>query len=367
MHPIAGNEENGHQLSHNQLQTKQVVAPTKSTTTTSPVDGDVSLNIAGTSQFKAKTAAIPSRADVEFKVNAMKVVELKRELKKRGCETSGLKKDLRSRLLMTMMSETNAQEKAEKTKSESAVVDSSTKAFDTVPATLKPKNYDQMPQRLQPNPSKDSTYMQAITEPSKSVASSVVAPTESNTKSLGSRTEPASTFVHSQDDQSKQLPQPKESISSMQVEHHTSDSKSPKDGSSDHRPQAHHVSSDSSSEDAVASASSSSVPFGKPEIIDASSAVVATSSAPVPMVVDNIDDPKVPKEEDEDISPPASEVSACTMSSAKSVKEMVSKFSTFSSLSSASSGSGSALSKGLQAKRDARLARNAEIREMVRK
>ena len=67
----------------------------------------------------------------------------------------------------------------------------------------------------------------------------------------------------------------------------------------------------------------------------------------------------------DDISPPPSEVSACSKSSGKSVKDMVSKFSSFSTISSASSSSGSALSKGLKAKMNSRLARNAEIREKV--
>ena len=65
----------------------------------------------------------------------------------------------------------------------------------------------------------------------------------------------------------------------------------------------------------------------------------------------------------EDTGPP-SEVSFCSKASGHSVKDMVSKFSGFSS--GMSSSSGSALSKGLQAKKEARQAKIAEMRAKVR-
>eukprot|EP00529_Nitzschia_sp_RCC80_P031778 CAMPEP_0113457472 /NCGR_PEP_ID=MMETSP0014_2-20120614/9428_1 /TAXON_ID=2857 /ORGANISM="Nitzschia sp." /LENGTH=355 /DNA_ID=CAMNT_0000348973 /DNA_START=12 /DNA_END=1079 /DNA_ORIENTATION=+ /assembly_acc=CAM_ASM_000159 len=81
------------------------------------------------------------------------------------------------------------------------------------------------------------------------------------------------------------------------------------------------------------------------------------------MSVGSIAEQKQVQETGSDVSVPPSEVSAGSISSGKSVKDMVSKFSTFSNMSNGSSASGSALSKGLKAKMDARLARNAEIRE----
>lgn len=63
----------------------------------------------------------------------------------------------------------------------------------------------------------------------------------------------------------------------------------------------------------------------------------------------------------EEESAPPSEVSLSSKASGNSVKDMVSKFSGFSSSLSSSSG-GSALSKGLQAKKEARQAKIAEMR-----
>ena len=47
----------------------------------------------------------PSRVNIEFRVNAMKVVELRKELRERDMDTNGLKKQLKARLLQAMFEE----------------------------------------------------------------------------------------------------------------------------------------------------------------------------------------------------------------------------------------------------------------------
>lgn len=53
--------------------------------------------------------SLASRSTLEFRVNALKVAELREELKDRGYETNGLKKDLRARLLDAMLVELEAE------------------------------------------------------------------------------------------------------------------------------------------------------------------------------------------------------------------------------------------------------------------
>ncbi len=58
--------------------------------------------------------SLASRSNIEFKVNALKVVELRRELRNRGYDTKGLKKDLRARLSDAMFVELEAEGQHEK-------------------------------------------------------------------------------------------------------------------------------------------------------------------------------------------------------------------------------------------------------------
>jgi SAP domain len=432
---VAGNEENMQQQRlNNNNETKQMIGASKAVNAAkSPFKGgDASTSNApannnNNSPMKQTKSAssVPKRADIEFKVNAMKVVELKRELKKHGFETSGLKKDLRARLLNLMISnlEKNETQRSQTQQTDNAMSSSSlaktatshNKAVGNTLPTMKSENEKVEVDRHRTRNEHDELTTTTLlskedkTEPTMAEASGLTLPS-----SVGAN---------------KMQGQARESISSMEVEHHnTTESESVK---CDHQslPVAAQMPSQLSSQAAKAVAppdssspttknSSSSNPLvsksdhkskqmyesdlaAKEGVQETAAAVPATSSPnafainncskpqfggiqnigvsslatsllkkdcqsqPEPMAVDNVQDKKESLGGSSDLSPPASEVSACSKSSGKSVKDMVSKFSTFSSMSSNSSTSGSTLSKGLKAKMDARLARNAEIREKV--
>lgn len=55
----------------------------------------------------------PSRVNIEFRVNAMKVVDLRKELRARGLDMNGLKKQLQSRLLDDMMQDLEKKQSSE--------------------------------------------------------------------------------------------------------------------------------------------------------------------------------------------------------------------------------------------------------------
>jgi SAP domain len=303
-----------------------------------------------------------NRSNLEFKVNAMKVADLKRELKQLGFDTGGLKKDLRSRLLQAMIDSGYASEAL------------------AVPAAK----------------SLDIETSSHPVKPSSSRAFNLVDPTDAF-KPPQSEVKVDSFLENGQSSlQSGVIPPKcqKDSISSMQVEHHMTETTTemslahPKDAN---------LESDDLKENSPLQIKESKSEFIAQVGLKASNApTMNVSSHDVSLIgkqgrVSDVEMPpanateparkskiqqieeslivqdKKVNEELHDISPPASEASsASSKSSGKMVKDMVSKFSGLTSLSSTSSSSGSALSKGLQAKKDARLARMAEIREKVR-
>mmetsp|Transcript_45738 Transcript_45738/g.51577 ORF Transcript_45738/g.51577 Transcript_45738/m.51577 type:complete len:662 (-) Transcript_45738:158-2143(-) len=298
-----------------------------------------------------------TRSDIELKVLVMKVVELKKELKARGGDTSGLKKDLRSRLMSIMLEQLDQEEQS-------------------VPSVT----------------NKTTGISNSIT----AVESIVEHKENSNTMEISkNRNIPASNNGSKLED--KRVPPPlenssdqenrgKESISSMQVEHHSTEVEPVKTT----EPEQKEMEQNEMEQDKTESICSSSpilhkasTSIGHETLKELEIPVTAISEEPVPLSDENSTSnecPPIDQEEvsevvapfknksdekasidNDDTSPPASEVSCSSKASGNSVKDMVSKFSGFSSLSSSSSG-GSALSKGLQAKKEARQAKIAEMR-----
>jgi uncharacterized protein (UPF0335 family) len=296
----------------------------------------------------------PSRSNIEFKVNAMKVVELKKELKSRGFDTNGLKKDLRTRLLDVMMEELDGPSIAV-----------SPVTLDKPDCVQKVIKEDENDQQMEEN-----------------FAGDVASENEMQIKGV----EKSENLVETRKETRN------ESVSSMKVEHHSlskesvrkESPKSPLDplkvlkenspkresqvsDYSNSIPSTANGANDSSIKEKIHSLSNAkvvSVDSFKRPINEANQAIASTELREhIPMKVDNLN--KISSTDEDDISPPASEASSVSKASGKMVKDMVSKFSGFSSISSTSSGS-SALSKGLQAKKEARMAKMAEIREKVR-
>ncbi len=256
----------------------------------------------------------------------MKVVQLKKELKQRGQDTSGLKKDLRNRLINVMLED--SQRKEPKTVS--------------VPSKIVEEAEEEL---------KESVKNMDISKDSKEQNDFV----EKNAARQSQR---------------------KESVSSMEVEHHNTSLEQPKKENFTNT-----VSSESNKKHVVAQNN----PFKNPEKSLAAIREIGsvspkkTSAKPAhgsnkyqsnsqeekseltEAKIKKFSEMKKGNDVREEPSGPPSEVSFSSMASGSSVKDMVSKFSGFSS-SLNSGSSGSALSKGLQAKKEERQRRIAEMR-----
>jgi hypothetical protein len=303
-----------------------------------------------------------TRSDIELKVFVMKVVELKKELKERGCDTAGLKKDLRARLMSVMLEPLDQEE---------------------------------------PNKTTGASYSDTIIESimehkeiSDTVEISKKNIPDSNNEKLEHEIVPPPPLDNSSD----HIPQEdrrKESMSSMQVEHHSTgveqvvktmeieqedNELKPEDSMAKcSSGQMHDVSTSSTSNESSKRQENSVTAISEEAVFSSleNSASDGPSGCPLaeqeetPEVVApllksrTISEIKETSFDNDDISAPASEVSCSSKASGHSVKDMVSKFSGFSGHSSSSSG-GSALSKGLQAKKEARQAKIAEMRAKVR-
>lgn len=299
-----------------------------------------------------------NRSNLEFQVNAMKVADLKKELRELGFDTGGLKKDLRFRLLQAKLK----------------AVDSS--AVRTLPVVPQEKDAEMF--HLE---AKHCTNGSTLVDRPESDDNDCKDEDAVNVNSLTGNGMLVSDVI---------LPKSqKDSFSSMQVEHHVTEI------IEGNHPAGPVQGSDSWKEHAwLQSKTESKSPFQKADlqsskaattlvlIQDASSigqeARVSEEMPPADPIVSakpQLEPTEaifsIPvraiNEDDPNIARPVSEASSSTSkSSGKMVKDMVSKFSGLGSISSSSS-NGSALSKGLQAKKEARLARMAEIREKVRK
>ena len=304
-----------------------------------------------------------TRSDIELKIFVMKVVELKKELKERGCDTAGLKKDLRTRLISVMLEQLDQEE----------------------PNKIAGVSYS-------------NTIVESIIE-HKEISDTVEISKDNIPDSLDEKLDHELVPPPPLDNSSDNIPQEdrrKESMSSMQVEHHSTGVKQVKTmeiAQEDNEEkqensivkcssgQVHNVSTSSicnesskRQENSVTAISEEAVfsSLGN-SAFDGSSGCPPTEQEETPEVAApllksrTISEIKETSFDNDDISAPASEVSCSSKASGSghSVKDMVSKFSGFSSLPSSSSG-GSALSKGLQAKKEARQAKIAEMRAKVR-
>lgn len=269
----------------------------------------------------------------------MKVVELKKELKARGQDTNGLKKDLRNRLINVMLEDSQRQEQ------ESVVVSAKSNATADSGIVEKPKEEQ-----------KESPVSMDISEDSEKKND----PEEKD-------------VVPKKNDNLSQESQTKNSTIAMQVEASMDIVEQSKEAKKDM------LTSSAPPQEQMKPVAVATDPFKKPEnqlksIREADALSPKDSSREDPdgsNEKSGLTEAKLKmfcemnKGNDvrEDTGPP-SEVSFCSKASGHSVKDMVSKFSGFSS--GMSSSSGSALSKGLQAKKEARQAKIAEMRAKVR-
>ncbi len=317
-----------------------------------------------------------SRSNIEFRVNAMKVADLKKGLKARGYDASGLKKDLRARLLDLMLVELDVEGSLDPTSS--------------LP-TAKP---------LQQSP---ACLDEEIDGRKKSFCDEGSVVHEEKLKNMMEKdsmiklNEVKKMSIESMHREQEQRPQKtRDSVSSMQVEHHSIAIAPPRGESTSHVEVV--VKTISIPQADSTTALTSGVPTSMvPKRVVSTDIDTTGHSSPLrekscgssPPAFTNVkeienmkeakrDHPlvekfemglvKVRKDEGavesipEEISPPVSEVSSTSKASGKIVKDMISKFSGFSSLSSTISNS-SSVSKDMKAIKDARMARIHEMRE----
>jgi hypothetical protein len=275
----------------------------------------------------------------------MKVVELKKELKARGQDTAGLKKDLRNRLINAILKDIQ-QGKVQAISAQNRLYSASESVIVEESQEEQEESSDSM------NVSKDSREKVDMEE-----------------ENISPRQLPIDNGEISQKCQRK------ESISSMEVEHHSEPVEQAKETLKDNFTNL--VSSEQKKEKAqnrpkfVPKKPESSLSAIKEMDVvtsNSSSAQISDGEAKselTEMKMKKFSEMKKESDMSEGVSGPPSEVSYSSKTSGNSVKDMVSKFSGFSSGLS-SSNNGSALSKGLQAKKEARQAKIAEMRAKVR-
>lgn len=256
-----------------------------------------------------------NRAEIEFKVNAMKVVQMREECRKLGLDNKGVKKVLRSRLLEHLLSDANQQP-------------------------------DSPPQD-------SSEVQQEMTEVSASKSG------ETNEQNDGNEMKIDDIAIKQESTESEKEDS-RMSITSTQAE--------PKMSTKEPEPSA--------PQEVDMQTSNASAPEN-----EMNATIVPKTSKVKPQTKDRInggqqtavrEDYYKDSIPEDDVSLPASDVTTSTVSSKISgtkVRELVSKLSNKSQYTSgtpsSSAPSGSALSKSVQAKKDARMARMAEIREKV--
>jgi len=304
---------------------------------------------------KNKSQPPLTRTDIELKVFVMKVVELKKELKARGQDTAGLKKDLRNRLINGILEDYQRKEKE--------TLSAQNKLYCASYSVIVEESQEEQ---------KESSDSMDVSKDSREKGGTV----EEN---ISNRLLPID------NDEISRESQRKESVSSMQVEHHSEAIRQVKETKKGNFTDP--VSSDQKNEHEL-NRQQISVPKGALKMpensltaireidagsSDSTSAQVSNGSSMyhsnsqedkselTELQINFFSDNKKGSDVRGDVSGPPSEVSCSSKTSGNSVKDMVSKFSGFSS-SLSSSSSGSALSKGLQAKKEARQAKIAEMR-----
>jgi hypothetical protein len=307
-----------------------------------------------------------SKANVEFRVNAMKVAELKKELKSRGLDANGLKKDLRARLLNAIVDEPETQQ------SDLVVVKvESMKLGSPMPSV---ENIQMGSKSLMDIDDKDSGDLEtkdasravidfaSMNVEKDEVISKDVQPAMNESQSKSERVSCSSTQAEADHHCPGILEEKPADRQMMDAKECTNNIAKPTEVPKSKREELESSSQSSSLKRARSplrgmAKNAFKVPGNSP----------ANAGSGDPMKVE----PPSDMTPEDDTSPPSSEVgSSCSKISGSRVREIVSKMSNqqFSSTASSSqnAGSTSALSKNLKAKKEARLARMAEMRGKVR-
>lgn len=327
-----------------------------------------------------------NHVDIEFRVNAMKVLDLRKELKRRDLETTGLKKQLQARLREAIINESaTTTQPTDTLPCQSGIMKSGQimepgKSETTIAAEVQIKNCDESnliihdqakntetshdfnAQKTGEETDTQGTEMKLVGQ-----VSSVNMP--ANAHKGGSFDEDQIMEV-SEEKQEKEEPSDQSKVLSSPKRHH-------EEGASNIKQYWKKLSKPTNS---TAIASPMKVPVE-------THSEQRVKKSPIRMVVKTVQK-VLPSEKgcstqdlvitesksdltDDDFDGPISEFSEASapveMSKAGSVRDLVSKIQNGTSSASSTGGSGSALSKSLQAKKEARLARMAEIRGKVRR
>ena len=293
------------------------------------------------------------RGNTELQVFALKVVDLKNELKARGLPTNGRKKELRERLIEAMVSNT-AGGQLERIEEQEE------------PKTASPKEVEFSPKQpvvVVPSAVVDIPEEPIVATEQTQEDAEMTEAVESNENDKKTPFEFA-TGENQNDHKTKKEEQTTIPECDSSVEKGSQVSTSRDYWMNKVKPspvpqKAPPVRNNVPKYDSTNNLSSSG-PSPLRSVVKSAIKVMGTYNQPTS---DRLDDPA------DDESPPSSEVSSSVYSkiSGTKVRELVCKISSSSLQSSASKsvGGGSALSKNLQAKKEARLARMAEIREKV--
>jgi hypothetical protein len=355
-------------------------------------------NISVTDKQQHQPSAVPhpkkslaNWPNIEFRVNAMKVVELRRELRNRGYDTQGLKKDLRARLLDSMLVEPEAegflhiplksvlveipQEKVVTAETPADFPEESSGTIKNVADGTVSDNIVQARASTSKSFVVKKMSIESTRQKSSSETSLKQSKLESRKKSSIKPEEKGSLY--------SELQRCRDSISSMQVEHHST---------AIDEPSVHIIQGGNSSIGVQPAAPvntmeiiRSPAPYSEGKVGQYSMLnvkKVSTESSPrvfkpvsgtkVELIHSSVkDDGKTCLSShisEEDNSRQTSDVStSISKESGKMVKHMISKFSGHTSLSSTLSGSSSsAVSKEMKKMKEARMAKIAEMREKVR-
>mmetsp|Transcript_922 Transcript_922/g.1952 ORF Transcript_922/g.1952 Transcript_922/m.1952 type:complete len:625 (-) Transcript_922:170-2044(-) len=290
-----------------------------------------------------------TRTDIELKVFVLKVVELKKELKARGQDTSGLKKDLRNRLINTMLDDIQG---------EQLQYASALNKLHLTSIIVEESFEEQKESPDNKVVSKDLREKDKLEE--KRVARSL--PTENEKFGQGQRNISTTSMQvehHCEvTEQAQKLPKQifEDLVPSDQKQKQEQEQEKSRQTSMHKRPLKTQEGSLAAIREmhVVTSNISDSCNKSNPQSDEEKSELTEIK-------VNKLSQVKKEGANSEDVTRPSSEVSCSSKTSGNSVKDMVSKFSGFSS-SHSSSNNGSALSKGLQAKKEARQAKIAEMR-----
>jgi len=285
-----------------------------------------------------KTQTAVTRTDIELKVFVLKVAELKKELKSRGKDTSGLKKDLRARLISVMLEEAE--------KEQTKILPMANKR--TSQETIEESNEEEV-ESMDTAEEKDKAVVEKISYQLKTTKES-----QQNDSTTSMEVEQQSKVDAPVKEAKKQL---EGEVNKISVADKTSKEKKPENCQSV---------SDAVREESFRKAKSSQMSIKEGRISSSNERNQCSRESQGKksevLTETKMQEFSESQEDDKKGNPPASasEVSFASKASGTSVKDMVSKFSGFST--NHSNNNGSALSKGLQAKKEARQAKIAEMR-----